>query len=94
MKKNKELNEYSTIIDVLQDFVNKMVATEFKAEDAESVPVFIVSLYAIDTGDQRIMLTIVHNNSRFSEQLFPRPDGYCYSWEIKELMQILYNRTQ
>lgn len=78
------------IIEVLQQKVDEITKEDYKGDKCP--PEFIVSLlYGKD--NHKILLTVKHLGSTFSEVIFPNMDmKYGYESLSKE-MEYLYNRT-
>lgn len=92
---------YDDIIQTLQKKVDEIASVRYKSDKCP--PEFTVSLmfdYSIEEGKMyarvtghKILLTITHLGSTFSEVLFPRLD-YRYGYEpLADIMKYLYNRT-
>lgn len=80
------------IIDVLQEYVNK-VAAEYWESDITCPPKFWVSLQNESSKvPHKIILTINHN-CKLSMVIFPQQDkGYSYDSLFSD-MEFLYNKT-
>jgi len=79
------------IIDVIEEKVEKL-AKEWWAKD-EYPPKFWVSLDNYDMDNQRILLTISHNEYKFSRPIFPVEETeYGYD-PLIDCMKDLYNQT-
>lgn len=79
------------IIDIIDTTVG-LIASTYWVED-ECPPKFLVSLDNEDFENQRILITIDHLGSKFTETLFPKKDtGYGYEPILNQMIN-MYNRT-
>lgn len=86
------MNKYDTnIIDVLDEYIQKLAATKWKEDSCP--PIFWLSLDNDIEEQHKIILTINHLGSKFSEVLFPRTDAHYGYNSILHHMEQLYNRT-
>ena len=79
------------IIDILEEVV-LLISSAYWVSD-ECPPKFFVSLDNEDLNNQKILITIEHLGSKFTETLFPR-DNSSYGYEPIIMQMInMYNKT-
>lgn len=79
------------IVDIIEEKVQELSKEQWKNDDCP--PEFWVSLNNEDMNNQSIMITIRHNDYKFTERLFPRKNTeYGYECVLNQMIN-LYNQT-
>lgn len=92
MSSQKEINKlYYSIIDIIQDIVNKYVEDNYKNDECK--PTYIVSVDNQDMNNQRILCTITHLGQSFTYTIFPRNNTYYGYESLYKMLDNMYNQT-
>lgn len=79
------------IINIIEEYVQKIAKEYWNTDNCP--PKFWVSLNNDDMNNQKIMITVYHLGSKFTETLFPRSNTeYGYDSVLNQMIS-MYNRT-